>query len=256
MSRSLLAILLLALLAVAAITPKVYAQDAEADTDNADKQADDKQAYEEDDEEKSVLTPHADIDTVYYFKDITDKKIKLGQVTSLLANLHNKGASEFNITEIGASFHSPYDFQYHIQNFSSLNLPDGVALGASEEVSLEYMFRPDGEKLQPVEVWLYAWVKYNLSNEEYSSVIYNNTVTLVEEKSGLGSFSFFTYFLLLAAGGLGYYIFNSVKADAAKSSSSQKAKTETGTRAAEPTVQIYKPASTSKKVRRSPKKSK
>lgn len=245
MNKSLLAILLLGLVAVAAFFPTPsFAQEDEAD---AEQTTDEKQAYETDEEQdEGSLGPADGIETTFMFKDAS-KKVKLGQLNTIFVHMQNKGSTEYNVTYLGGSLHSPTEYSYFIQNFSTIQLPQSVFLAPNEEASLEFVFQPD-EKLHPVEVWMSAWVIYNASNSIFRSTVYNSTVELVEEKAS-GVRSFFTYFLLLAAAGLVGYTYLRVNTAVKEQ---KEAKEETGTRkaAAAPSLQIYTPAKESKPVAR------
>jgi len=53
----------------------------------------------------------------------------------------NKGTTSFNLTEVGAFLHSPFDFNYYMQNFTVKPIVDGI-VEAGEQMSIQYSFIP------------------------------------------------------------------------------------------------------------------
>jgi len=161
--------------------------------DPKDDLKDEEYEYEEDD---GVLRPHHDVRATAHFPEFTDKKFDLGAKVNALIGFNNKGKHAFNVTAIGAFFHSPYDYSYYIQNFSYRDV--GVILQGHWQVTFEYVFAPD-KGLEPVDYWLSGWIDYNSSEgREYRSTWYNGTVTLVEKNADFDIRKIFSYLFLLA----------------------------------------------------------
>jgi hypothetical protein len=59
----------------------------------------------------------ADIDTSFVFPDQPDMKFPLGEPVTVLCHLSNNAEGNVNITAIMGSLNSPFDFNFHIQNF-------------------------------------------------------------------------------------------------------------------------------------------
>jgi len=168
---------------------------------DATKPDEDEDEYEEDDGE---LKQHSDVRTVVYFPDFVDKKFHVGSKVNTLIGFNNKGDSGFNVTAIGAYFHSPYDYSYYIQNFSIKEV--GVTLAGHWQVTFEYVFAPD-KGLEPLDYWLSGWILYNSTDgREYLSTWYNGTVQLVEKETEFDIRRVFSYFLLASAIGLVIYV--------------------------------------------------
>jgi len=128
------------------------------------------------------------------------KKIPVGEKITMLVVFHNNGTSEFNITNIRAHLHSPFDFSYYIQNFTSREV--GAIVLAGQEVSVEYTFLPD-KSLEPLEFHLSAYLDYNDTNElRFRSTFQNGTIELVERASNFDAKLVFSYFLAASAAGL------------------------------------------------------
>mmetsp|Transcript_29920 Transcript_29920/g.55936 ORF Transcript_29920/g.55936 Transcript_29920/m.55936 type:complete len:260 (-) Transcript_29920:67-846(-) len=154
-------------------------------------------------DEDYEIGPSSDIETAFKFVDYDDKKLELGEIIKVLFLVSNKGDVGFNVTHVMASLRSPYDYNYHIQNFSIM--PVGVLVPPAREASFEYLFKPD-PSLEPTEFWLTAEIFYNSSEDRtYKSAIFNGTVDLVEKSAEVDVRKFFKYLLVLAVfGAMGY----------------------------------------------------
>jgi len=216
---------------------------------------DDEDEFEEDDGE---LRHHPDVRTVVYFPDFTDKKFHVGEKVNALIGFNNKGDSGFNVTAIGAFFHSPYDYSYYIQNFSAREV--GVTLAGHWQVTFEYVFWPD-KGLEPLDYWLSGWILYNSTDgREHISTWYNGTVQLVEKNTEFDIRRVFSYFLLASGIGLVVYIVIHVSQSGGKKKKERKPYSERSTAPVETTDAdwgtIYKPAEKARRAgsRKTPKK--
>jgi len=170
------------------------------DDEDKDLKPDDDLEFDEDD---GILRPHSDVRATVHFPDFSDKKFDLGAKVNALIGFNNKGNHPFNVTAIGAFFHSPYDYSYYIQNFSYRDV--GVILQGHWQVTFEYVFAPD-KGLEPVDYWLSGWIDYNSSEgREYRSTWFNGTVTLVEKNTEFDIRKTFSYLFLLGLLGLVIY---------------------------------------------------
>lgn len=201
----LVALALVAALLLAA-PAAVAAQDEQDDAAEAAAELDEFDDYEEDDEEdyEMPVMVHPDITTSVYFPDAT---IKIGERNSVVVAVSNSGRDSFNVTAMGAHLHSPFDFTYHIQNFTAYRI-EGSSIGPGQQASVEYFFTPD-KALEPHDSWLSAWMLYNNSNQRmFVNTVYNGTVTLVDEQGVMdakGVLSNVFFFGILAALGYGLY---------------------------------------------------
>jgi len=223
--------------------------DVEDDEDKGDVKLDDDFEYDEDD---GVLRSHPDVRATVHFPDFPDRKFELGQRVTSLIGFNNKGNTAFNVTAIGAFFHSPYDYSYYIQNFSYRDV--GVILQGHWQVTFEYVFAPD-KGLEPVDYWLSGWIDYNSSEgREYRSTWYNGTVTLVEKSAEFDVRKTFSYLFLLALLGGGIYAaINYQTLTGGKKKKVRKPYTERASVTPKETTDadwgaIYKPAAQSRRI--------
>jgi len=166
-------------------------------------------------ESVSVLQPSPDIHTSVLFTNFPDRRFVQGEIVTILVGFHNSGQKTFNITNVGASLRSPFDYSYIIQNLTSSEV--GLIVEPGNEVSIEYKFRAD-PSLEPLEFWLSGWLLYNNSDHQiFRSAFYNATIDLVEKPNNFDARQVFSYFLMAAVGGLVAYIFFQLSSGGKKS---------------------------------------
>jgi len=242
--------------------------DADGDTDNDDATPEDKKPEAsteepkdstredektseeiEEDDDAAVLKPSADIITTVYFPDYPDKKFPIGSEVHVLLGIHNNGKADYNISFIGASLHSPFDLDYHIQNFSAKAIEEVVESG--QEQTFDYTFRPD-QRLEPLEFWLSAYVIYNntMTSQIHQSVFVNGTIDLVEKPSDMNFRRVFTYFLAFAAAGLVGYIAWHVIAPKGSSGSSERGTRDENNRSGWAPEKVYSQSKESRAIGR------
>jgi hypothetical protein len=248
-------LLLLALLFLS--TPVIR---AEEDVDVGDEEEDKagSTGTETEDEYEEVddgeVGPHENVHILAFFPEHKKHQFYIDEPVTVLLGFKNDASESFNITTLGAHFHSPYDLSYFIQNFTRRYV--SVSADPGQQVTLEYKFTPD-KSLEPVSIWLSGWVEYNDTDKVYRNTFFNTTVELIERPGDVTTRRFFTLVLLTAvvllAGYVFFGLFSSSKPKRAHSSA------EVGTRSAADSdwgVKIYKqkprPAKTrSKKSSRS-----
>lgn len=246
---------MLLLLTVAAtfMGAQVMAEDVEEDVEVAEEEeAGGDEVYEEEEYEEEA----PEVTTRFYFPDNQEKRFAVGKDITVLVDFQNNGAEDYNISKVAAFLHSPFDFNYYIQNFTVREV-SGYAPGGSQ-ISLEYTFKPDAT-LEPLEFWLSGFVEYNNSDDQiYYSTFINGTIELVEEGTVISVSTFFSYFMGLGAVGFAAYIAVSTGA-LGKGKSKRKGKS--APRVAESTsddwdVDAYKQSATQKPRKRGGKTSK
>jgi len=155
--------------------------------------------------EDGEIGPHSHVETIVFFPEYTtDKRFLIGESVTVLVGFANKADDSFNITAMGAQFHSPYDLSYYIQNFTRKYL--SVTAEPNQQITLEYKFTPD-KNLEPLSFWLSGWVEYNGTDGVYRSTFINTTVEVIEKPGDADTRRFFTVVFLLAVGGLVAYFF-------------------------------------------------
>ena len=80
-----------------------------------------------------------DIATSYYFPGHTDNKFPIGEVVTVLCHFSNDDQYPYNVTAIMGSLNAPYDFGFHVQNYSYK--PLGVIIRPGDEFTFEYQFQ-------------------------------------------------------------------------------------------------------------------
>eukprot|EP00607_Mallomonas_marina_P004206 CAMPEP_0182429126 /NCGR_PEP_ID=MMETSP1167-20130531/25536_1 /TAXON_ID=2988 /ORGANISM="Mallomonas Sp, Strain CCMP3275" /LENGTH=201 /DNA_ID=CAMNT_0024612473 /DNA_START=204 /DNA_END=812 /DNA_ORIENTATION=- len=116
-----------------------------------------------------------DIKTTFFFPKHSDQKFPIGETVTVLCHVHNDGQFAYNVTAIMGSLNSPYDFSFHIQNYSYK--PFGLVVKAGEEYTFDYQFQLH-QNLEPVEYALAHTVFYEDDSESFSSTFFNQTVEL------------------------------------------------------------------------------
>jgi hypothetical protein len=209
--------------------------------DDVDTPVEDSETYDDeefDDDEDAVSS--SDITVKTLFPNHGDKKFGLGEDVTLLVAFNNNGDKTFNVSSIAGHLHSPFDYNYYIQNFTVKNAP--AVVGPNSQVSLEYTFKPD-KALEPLEFWLSAYVNYNRSDGRgFMHTLHNATVELVEPTAG-SSQKLIMYVIVLAGLGVLGYVF--LQANKVKSQSSEAS---TASRGRDWDDDIYKPAERAKRA--------
>jgi hypothetical protein len=147
----------------------------------------------------------ADVNTMYFLPSFADKRFPVGKPVTILINFLNNGQEVLNISRVGAFLHSPFDFNYYIQNFSAAEVRGGM-VGPKSQMSLDYQFTTD-PALEPLEFWMSGYVEYQADGSDtvYRSVFLNETVTLVNTGSSVDFTIILSTLVLLGGFGAGVY---------------------------------------------------
>jgi len=197
MNRTLLAFLLLAIMLFATLPSYTVAQEGD-DDDGVDAGESSKAGtptpvegdeYDEDTEEvveeepQMYVMPAQDVQTYVKFLGVNENKFIAGNEVTALIGMINHGDKTYNVSYVGAHLHSPYDFNFYVQNFS-VGFTSSL-LPPHSEVTINYRFRPD-EKLEPLDFHLSGWLIYNDSAVPtqiiYRSLFVNQTIEVLERK--------------------------------------------------------------------------
>jgi len=144
--------------------------------------------------------PSPDVRTAIVFPDFPTKRIPSGEIVEVLLGFTNTGRKEFNITTVTASLNHPVDTKYYIQNFTKIEY--GLPVGAEEQISLSYRFRPD-PLLEPRDFVLILSVFYqDESLTNYTNIFFNSTVSITEPDITFDFQKMFLYVGFLAVVGL------------------------------------------------------
>jgi len=156
------------------------------------------------------LGPSADASTVYVFPNSTNNKFFVGKPISIVVGLNNIGSGTFNVTQVGASLMYPQDHRYYIQNYTKGYY--GETVSPSEIRSFLYNFFPD-PMLEPRIYGLVISVYYtDLEGGNFSHVVFNNTIELIETDESMDAQTLFLYVGILGIAGLvGFLVYKSAR---------------------------------------------
>jgi len=165
-------------------------------------------------EEEATIKSSPDVTTAYVFPKYPHGKFPVGSQIEVLMAFRNKGASVFNISHVDASFNYPLDYSYYIQNFTKKEY--GYKVDPNSELSLAYKFLPD-PLLETRDFGLVVNVYYHdfdVNGERgtnFTSVIFNSTVDVIEAEGGFDAQVLFAYLAILAVLGLlGYILYRNL----------------------------------------------
>lgn len=156
-------------------------QPTEGDEDDADEAAD------------KLLTSHPDADTTIIF--MTGEEFPANEIVRFLVGFTNKGAQDFTVQSLEASFRYPQDFQFYIQNFTAL--PLNTMVKPQAQASFEYSFIP-AQPMAGRPFGLVILLNYlDAEGSVFQTAIYNQTVTITELEEGLDGETIFMYIFLV-----------------------------------------------------------
>ncbi|KAF5303350.1 hypothetical protein FQR65_LT08263 [Abscondita terminalis] len=155
---------------------------------------------EEEDEVKTTASPDADT-ALLFVKPVvsgsTQLELPAGVPVEFLVGFRNKGQEDFILETIEASFRYPMDFNFYIQNFSTIAYNRQVP--PSQEATLAYTFVPS-ESFAGRPFGLNINLAYrDVSGNSFQEAVFNETVQIIELDEGLDGETFFLY-VFLAAG--------------------------------------------------------
>jgi len=149
---------------------------------------------DEDDTEKLKASP--DAETHFLFVRPTGTELPAGAVVDFLVGFSNKGAKDFTIDTIDASFRYPMDFNFFIQNFSVVTYNRLVK--PTEQVTLAYSFVPS-DTFASRPFGLTVNLNYrDADGNPFLDAVFNETVNIIEIEEGLDSETVFLYVFLAA----------------------------------------------------------
>jgi len=196
-------------LAIAFLAVPTFAEEAEEediDIDVEDDVADEIFEEFEDFEEEEwdgTLAPSDDISASVIFPGHEGKSASVDDEVTVLIGLTNNGMDNLNVSYVGAHLHSPYDFDYYIQNFTVTSLSE--PLPAAHQATIEYKFKVDA-RLEPLEYWLSTFVVVNGTRRIFKQTPVNGTFTITAAPNSWIS-DVVTYIISLAAlAAIGYAV--------------------------------------------------
>eukprot|EP00296_Roombia_truncata_P000570 JP436250.1.p1 GENE.JP436250.1~~JP436250.1.p1 ORF type:complete len:272 (-),score=99.94 JP436250.1:94-909(-) len=208
MSKTLWALFLLGLFA-SSIT--VFAQeDDDVEEDEADSNDEpslgdlpvetESGAVDVEEDQGEILPPeHPNAGTTILFPDYPDGKFLSGEKIDVLIGFSNTHDQSFNISKVIGRLHSPYDFKYFIQNFTTI-YPE-IIVAPSEQTTIGYTIDPDAN-LDSRDYQFSVVVFFNhepaATGGNFSSTVFNSTVFITESQITVDTRQFFSYALGIA----------------------------------------------------------
>ncbi|XP_058474347.1 translocon-associated protein subunit alpha isoform X1 [Solea solea] len=153
----------------------------------------------EDEEEEALVgemkaSPNADTTILFVKGD----DFPANNIVKFLLGFNNKGAENFVVESLDASFRYPQDYQFYIQNFTALQLSTEVP--PSKQATFEYSFIP-AEQMGGRPFGLVINLNYkDTSGNIFQDAVFNQTVTITEREDGLDGETIFLYVFLSGLG--------------------------------------------------------
>ncbi|XP_022160564.1 translocon-associated protein subunit alpha-like [Myzus persicae] len=190
-------------LSLLAVSIGVVKAEDEIDADEEMIVSEDQGLVETEGDESTIedLEP-TDADTYLLFtKPVFEEKASIelpaGRLSEFLVGFTNKGSNDLVLETLDASLRYPMDFNFHIQNFTTVLLEKTIPPGS--QATLGYAFIPaDAFAGRPF------GLSINLAYRDYEgkqmiSKLYNDTVNIIEVEEGLDGETLFLYVLMAAA---------------------------------------------------------
>lgn len=180
---------------------KVHAEEDESIDDIVDIEGEDNSVITDEEPEDETTTASSDADTVILFtkpayNGLTTLELSAGNLVEFLVGFTNKGESDFVLESLDASFRYAMDFNFYIQNFSTIAYNKIVK--PKQEATLAYSFIPS-ENLAGRPFGLNINLNYRDTNGiSYGQAVYNETVQIIELDDGLDGETIFLYVFLVA----------------------------------------------------------
>ncbi|XP_033215536.1 translocon-associated protein subunit alpha [Belonocnema kinseyi] len=212
-----------------------YAQDEETADEMVDVEGEDGAVTTEEEPEEETVTASKDVDTTILFIEpihnlLNTLELPGGVPVEFLIGFTNKGENDFIVETVETSFRYPMDFNFYIQNFSTVAYNKIVK--PDHEATLAYSFVPS-ETFAGRPFGLNVNLNYrDISGNAFSEAVYNETVQIIELDEGLDGETVFLYVFLAACVVLtlvgGQQLLSSFGRKS-RSTSSRKAPVEMGT---------------------------
>ncbi|XP_077410969.1 translocon-associated protein subunit alpha isoform X2 [Vanacampus margaritifer] len=187
------------------VVDDVTGDDVTADDEDDEAEVEDDEHTElmeekEEEEEEEMLvgemkaSPNADT-TILFVKG---EDFPANDIVKFLLGFTNKGSEDFVVDSLDASFRYPQDYQFHIQNFTALQL--GTAVPPGRQATFEYSFIP-AEPMGGRPFGLVINLNYkDADGNVFQDAVFNQTVTITEMEDGLDGETIFMYIFLSGLG--------------------------------------------------------
>jgi hypothetical protein len=184
-----------------------YDEAAAETAEEAEEEEDNDNAYEPDAGQGSAhpLTdmPESspDVITAFAFPQVSiSDGLPVGEETKVVVGIINNGEHSVNVTRAMGSINSPFQFSFHVQNFTMRGYQPQVEVPPGEERTIEYAFTPRDD-IEAVDFTVCLTVFYEDDEETFSTQFFNTTVKFYEPSKGMDAESVFSMFLVVAVVG-------------------------------------------------------
>jgi len=151
---------------------------------------------EEVDDGSSKASPDADATILFVKPGSTPATIGAGKLVRFHVGFTNKGAKDFLVESLDASFRYPQDFSFHIQNFTTAVYSRVVE--PKRQATFDYAFTPN-EAFAGRPFGLVINLNYkDAEGNVWQNAVFNDTITVNEPDEGLDGETFFLYLFLVA----------------------------------------------------------
>jgi len=189
-----------------------YDEAAAETAEEAEEEEDNDNMYEPEAGQGSVhpLTdmPEASPDVIaaYVFPKLSiSEGLPIGEETKVVVGLINNGEHSINVTRAMGSINSPFQFSYHVQNFTMRGYQPQVEVPPGEERTVEYVFTPRDD-MEASDHTVCLTVFYEDDEETFSTQFFNSTVKFYEPSKGMDAESVFSIFLgVVFVGVVGFF---------------------------------------------------
>ena len=230
MKLKFLLFLLFALLLATSFINHVHGQDDEDEDDEDtydDAAAETAEEAEEEEDNDNMYEPDAgqgsahsltdmpesspDVLTAYVFpKGSISDGLPVGEETKVVVGIINNGEHSVNVTRAMGSINSPFQFSFHVKNFTMRGYQPQVEVPPGEERNIEFAFTPRDD-IEAVDFTVCLTVFYEDDEETFSTQFFNSTVKFYEPNKGMDAQSVLSMFLLLGfVGAVGYFVSGSL----------------------------------------------
>jgi len=173
----------------------------ETETGGDDDTAEDTESLTEkegsEDEEATSLKPSPDADTFTLFRKPSNPlELPAGKQVRILVGFTNKGSNDFTVESMEAAFRYPQDFNFFLQNFTTMNYNSAVE--PKRQATFEYGFLPN-EAFSGRPFGLTVLLNYkDAEGNVFQNAVFNETIQVVDSDDGLDGETFFLYVFLAA----------------------------------------------------------
>lgn len=124
-----------------------------------------------------IPAPSADIVTAVVFPNNQNKDFPIGEISTVVVGIQNRGSKPINVTNVCGSLNSQFQFHVYIQNFTQQNY--GQMIDSGMEASYEFKFFP-ATQLEPMALAMALTVFYEDVDTAFGSTFFNATVNFVD----------------------------------------------------------------------------